>query len=69
MIDLLRAESGWQLVEHLCGNKVSEVTVPQEIAWLVFTKGMDRQSAAARTTVQGDRALGLHVLGMIAIVA
>lgn len=66
---LLRNESGWQLVDDLCGNKVSEVTIPQEIAWLVFTKGMNRESAAAQTRVQGDRALGLHVLGMIAIVA
>lgn len=66
---LLRHESGWQLVDHGCGDKVSEVTIPQDIAWLVFTKGMDRQSAAAQTTVQGDRTLGLHVLGMITIVA
>jgi uncharacterized protein (TIGR03083 family) len=66
---LLRDDSGWQLVDPGCGNKVSEVTIPQEIAWLVFTKEMDRQSAAAQTTVQGDHALGLHVLGMIAIIA
>jgi uncharacterized protein (TIGR03083 family) len=66
---LLRDDNGWQLVDHLRGNKVSEVTIPQEIAWLVFTKGMDRQSAAAQTTVQGNQALGIHVLEMIAIVA
>jgi uncharacterized protein (TIGR03083 family) len=66
---LLRDDIGWQLVDHLCGDKVSEVTIPQEIAWLVFTKGMERESAAVQTKVQGDRALGLHVLGMIAIVA
>jgi hypothetical protein len=57
------------LVNHLCGNKVSEVTIPQEIAWRIFTKGIDRESAAAQIEVQGDPALGLHVLGMIAIVA
>jgi uncharacterized protein (TIGR03083 family) len=66
---LLRDERAWQLVDQPFGNKVSEVTIPQEIAWLVFTKGTDRESAAAQTTVQGDHALGLHVLGMIAIVA
>ena len=66
---LLRHGNGWQLVDTPCGNPVSEVTIPQEIAWLVFTKGMDRQAAAVQTTIQGDRALGLHVLGMIAIVA
>jgi uncharacterized protein (TIGR03083 family) len=66
---LLRNDSGWQLVDHRCGKTESQVTIPQEIAWLVFTKGMDRRSAAAQTKVQGDRALGLHVLGMTAIVA
>ena len=66
---LLRDDSGWQLVEGRCGNTVSEVTIPQEIAWLVFTKGMDREAAAAQTAVRGDHALGLHVLGMITIVA
>jgi uncharacterized protein (TIGR03083 family) len=66
---LLRDDNGWLLVDEAWGNKVSEVTIPQEIAWLVFTKGMDRQAAAAQTTVQGDQALGLHLLGMIAIVA
>ena len=66
---LLREDRGWQLVDHLCGDKVSEVTIPQEIAWLVFTKGIERQTAAAQTQVQGDHALGCHVLGMIAIVA
>ena len=66
---LLRDDSEWQLVDHLCRNKVSEVSIPQEIAWLVFTKGMDRQAAAAQTKVQGDHALGFHVLGMIAIIA
>jgi uncharacterized protein (TIGR03083 family) len=66
---LLRDGSAWRRVDKVCGNRVCEVTIPQAIAWLVFTKGMDRQSAAAQIQVQGNQALGLHVLQMVAIVA
>jgi uncharacterized protein (TIGR03083 family) len=66
---LRREPASWRLVKALRGTKVSEVTVPQEIAWRVFTKAIDRQSAAAQTVVEGDRELGLHILGVLAIVA
>lgn len=66
---LLRVENDWRLVAEPRGNNLSEVTIPQEIAWRMFTKGIDRHSAAAQTRVQGDRALGLHILGVLAIVA
>jgi hypothetical protein len=44
------------------------VTIPQEIAWRIFTKGIDRERAEAETTVSGDRMLGLHVLRMVSII-
>jgi uncharacterized protein (TIGR03083 family) len=65
---LLRDEAGWHLVDRPSGKKISEVTIPQEIAWLIFTKGMDPDSAVAQVSIAGDRALGLHVLRMITIV-
>ena len=34
----------------------------------IFTKGIERESAAAQVSVTGDRDLGLHVLGMISII-
>lgn len=43
-------------------------TVPQDIAWLMFTKGLRREFADARLRVTGDADLGRHVLGTIAIV-
>jgi uncharacterized protein (TIGR03083 family) len=66
---LLRDDRAWQLVAEPHGKKRSEVTIPQEIAWRIFTKGIDRASAAAQIGVEGDRDLGLHVLSTIAIVA
>jgi len=66
---LYRAEESWQLVEEPFGEKVSETTIPQEIAWRIFTKGIDRESALNQVKVTGDTNLGQHVLEMISIVA
>src|SRR6267378_427640 len=66
---LCRAEETWRLLEEPFGEKVSETTIPQEIAWRIFTKGIDRESALSEVKVEGDIALGTRVLGMISIVA
>ncbi len=62
-----RAGESWRLVDHPFGTLTSHVTIPQEIAWRVFTKGIDQQAAATQVQVVGDKELGIHVLGMIAI--
>ena len=66
---LYRDEQSWELVEEARGEKVSEATIPQEIAWRIFTKGIDRESALSQTKITGDAKVGQHVLGMIAVVA
>jgi uncharacterized protein (TIGR03083 family) len=66
---LYRIEQTWQLIEEPLGDRVSEIVIPQEIAWRIFTKGIDRDSALSQVKVVGDTALGLHILGMVSIVA
>src|SRR5438445_7595389 len=66
---LYRAAEIWQLVEAPIGEAVSETTIPQEIAWRIFTKGIDRDSALGQVKVSGDASLGLHILRMVSIVA
>ena len=66
---LLCQSIGWQLVKPSLGKATSRVTIPQEIAWRVFTKGIDRKTALAQAQAEGDPELGLHILRMIAIVA
>src|SRR2546427_2893697 len=66
---LYRVEESWQLVQKPIGEKTSETTIPQEIAWRIFTKGIDRESALRQVKIIGDTKLGQHVLGMISIVA
>ncbi len=66
---LCRAGETWRLLEEPLGEKVSETTIPEGIAWRVFTKGIDRESALTQVNVAGDVALGMQVLGMTSIVA
>ena len=65
---LYRDEEQWVQVETPEGRQASETTIPQGIAWRIFTKGIDRESAAAHVSVTGDRDLGAHVLSMVAII-
>jgi uncharacterized protein (TIGR03083 family) len=66
---LYRAEETWQLIEKPFGEKASETTIPQEIAWRIFTKGIERESALSQLEIAGDTNLGQHVLGMLSVVA
>jgi hypothetical protein len=60
--------AGWQFVKPSDGEFASRVMMPQELAWRVFTKGMDRDSARSQIEVDGDRDLGEKVLQLTAIV-
>jgi len=66
---LARGEQAWQLTEEPLGDKLSETTIPQEIAWRIFTKGIDREAALPLVKISGDTQLGLHALQVISIVA
>jgi len=58
----------WTLIASTAGEKISETTIPQEIAWRIFTKGIAHEEAKAHLQVAGDAAVGLHILQMISIV-
>jgi uncharacterized protein (TIGR03083 family) len=65
---LYRDEEQWQLIVHPFGEKISETIIPQEIAWRIFTRGIDQQTARTQLDVNGDTRIGLHVLSMLAII-
>ncbi len=65
---LYRDGDRWRQLESPEGNQASETTIPQEIAWRIFTKGIDRSAAEAQITVTGDHQIGLHILRMVTIV-
>lgn len=64
-----REAAGWVLVRSSTGRIASRVTIPQALAWRLFTKGIDRHSARAQVEIDGDRDLGEKVLNLTAIVA
>ena len=65
---LLRGRETWEFRTAQTGELVSETIIPQEIAWRIFTKGIDRESAKSQVEVSGDIELGTHILGMISII-
>jgi uncharacterized protein (TIGR03083 family) len=66
---LSRQSERWSLVKESAAQPAARVTIPQEIAWRVFTKGIDRDSAKAQIKIEGDRDLGNRVLDLTSIVA
>jgi len=65
---LSRGMTRWDFVSPPAKEVASRVTIPQELAWRVFTKGIDRDSARRQIAVEGNRNLGEKVLDLIAIV-
>lgn len=65
---LYRDGKQWTLIASPAGEKIAETTIPQEIAWRIFTKGIVPEEAKIQVHVTGDEAVGLHILNMISIV-
>jgi len=65
---LFRSGSAWRLVPSPAGEIISETTIPQEIAWRIFTKGITRGEAERQVYITGNADLGIHVLNMVSIV-
>jgi uncharacterized protein (TIGR03083 family) len=65
---LFRDSEDWKLIAVPAEETISETTIPQEIAWRIFTKGIAPEEAKSQANVTGDEAVGLHILKMISIV-
>jgi uncharacterized protein (TIGR03083 family) len=66
---LSRERTGWHFVDGPVADSASRVTIPQALAWRLFTKGIDRKEARAQLKIEGDPGLGEKVLSLTAIVA
>jgi len=65
---LVKGAEGWSLLQNSVAECASHTTIPQELAWRIFTKGVDRESARAQIQIEGDQDLGQRVLQLTAIV-
>lgn len=64
---LSKDNSGWAFVSS-ANPPAATVIIPQEIAWRVFTRGIDRKEATASSSIEGDATLGERVFHLTAIV-
>jgi len=66
---LLKSQDRWSFANELPPAVTAHVVIPQSIAWRVFTRGIDRESARTQFTIHGDRSLAERILELTAIVA
>jgi uncharacterized protein (TIGR03083 family) len=65
---LQRIDSGWRLEQHASSPEAT-VRIDQELAWRVFTKAVDPQTAAGEVEISGDRSLAMQALSLVAVLA
>ncbi len=65
---VLTKSSAWTLMDPPARNPAARVTIPQEIAWRAFTKGIDRASVLEQAKIEGDLDLCEKVLRLTSIV-
>ncbi|MCP4538593.1 MAG: maleylpyruvate isomerase family protein [Chloroflexi bacterium] len=66
---LLKQGERWNLYLDVSGKPHAEVVVDQDIAWRMFTKGLDKRAARDKIVITGDQSLGIRVLDMVSIIA
>jgi uncharacterized protein (TIGR03083 family) len=66
---VIRDGDGWHLYANTDIEPITTVTMPEDTAWRLFTKGIDSTIAAKQTTITGNQNLGEILLNTIAIIA
>jgi uncharacterized protein (TIGR03083 family) len=66
---LVRDRLQWHLFAGGDPNATCHVHMDQDVAWRLFTKGVTREKARRQLQIDGDTALGEHVLDMVSIMA
>ena len=59
----------WQLFEGEAPAPNASVSLSDDTAWRIFTKGLSREEAAQRVRIEGDQELGSVLLSALAIMA
>ncbi len=66
---VLREKGVWNLYTGSPDKPTAEVVVDQEIAWRLFTRGIDQDIAQNQMIFRGNQRLAHKVLGMTSIIA
>ena len=63
-----RASSSWRVADQMPSADAT-LKMDQELAWRVFTKGLDATAAAKEVAISGDRSLAMQALSLVAVLA
>jgi len=66
---VVREEDRWQLYMGKPDNPQAEVELPEETAWRLFTKGIEKEDAHASAKLSGNLDLAEKVLDTVSIIA
>ncbi len=66
---LQRREDTWQLFVGAVDAPTTRISLAEDTAWRIFTKGLTRQDARARLHIVGDKGLAEGILDAVAIMA
>lgn len=59
----------WKRIEKPSTNHVTQVIIPAQIAWRIFTKGISKAEAKSRLTITGNQEYGEKILDMLTVMA
>ncbi|PYX73721.1 MAG: hypothetical protein DMG72_12535 [Acidobacteria bacterium] len=65
---LIRKQDRWELWLGVEEKPKATVRMPQDVAWKLFTKGLEKSSAERRMSFKGTKELGRQILDMICII-
>ncbi len=65
---LCREEERWTLALESRAEPAADVVLRQDIAWRVFTKGTNRETARAHAVIRGDAGLAAPIFATTAII-
>lgn len=66
---LARKEARWSLFTEVSSTPTAITTLDQETAWRLFTKGIAKEKAREKASVQGNRELAAKVFEAVSIIA
>ncbi|HET9726892.1 MAG TPA: hypothetical protein VFP28_08240, partial [Gemmatimonadales bacterium] len=66
---LRREAERWNLYAGSAGGSAATVTMTDDTAWRLFSKGLKGDAARSRVTIAGDQALGAAALSALAVLA
>ena len=66
---LQRENTDWQLCVEADRAPSAEVTIPQDAAWRLFTKGIRTEQARSLVTIRGESSLVSNVFRTVAVIA